>query len=103
MSSADSPLRSPLPGFRDFQAQARAAGFDEVIERRWPPGAVLDTHTHAFDVDALVTQGEMWLTHAGQIRHLRPGDRFSLVRDQPHDERYGPEGATYWVARRHPR
>lgn len=98
--SPDSP--SP-PSFQDFESRARAAGFDEVIERHWPPGAVLDTHTHAFDVDALVTQGEMWLTHTGETRHLRAGDRFTLGRDVPHDERYGSEGATYWVARRHAR
>lgn len=86
--------------FAEFEARARAAGFDEVLERRWPPGAVLDTHTHAFAVDAVVTQGEMWLTCDGATRHLRPGDRFTLDRDVPHAERYGEEGATYWVARR---
>ena len=42
----------------------------------------------------------MWLTVAGQTRHLHPGDRFELDAHVPHDERYGPEGATYWVARR---
>ncbi|MCU0924227.1 MAG: hypothetical protein MUF16_28675 [Burkholderiaceae bacterium] len=24
-----------------------------------------------------------------------------MQREMPHDARYGPEGATYWVARRH--
>ena len=33
-------------------------------------------------------------------RHLRPGDEFTLDREVPHAERYGPEGATYWAARR---
>jgi hypothetical protein len=33
-------------------------------------------------------------------RHLRPGDGFQLARDEPHAERYGAEGAIYWVARR---
>ena len=89
-----------LPGFAEFEAQARAAGFDEVLERRWAPDTVIATHTHAFAVDALVTQGEMWLTCEGRTQHLRPGDRFTLARDVPHDERYGREGATYWVARR---
>ena len=35
-----------------------------------------------------------------ETRELRPGDWFELDRDIPHDERYGSEGATYWVARR---
>lgn len=33
-------------------------------------------------------------------RHLHAGDTFMLARDVPHTERYGPDGATYWVARR---
>lgn len=83
-----------------FRADALAAGFDEALEREWAPNTVLDTHTHPFAADAVVVRGEMWLTCEGQTRHLRPGDRFTLAREQPHAERYGPEGAAYWVARR---
>ncbi len=94
----------PSPaGFSDFAAferDALARGFDEVLERRWVPGTVLDTHTHPFAVDAVVTQGELWLTCEGRTQHLKPGDRFTLKREVPHAERYGDEGATYWVARR---
>ena len=86
--------------FDTFSASARAQGFDEVLERRWQPGTVLDTHTHAFAVKALVVQGEMWLTCGDCRLHLLPGDTFALEREVPHDERYGPQGATYWVARR---
>lgn len=86
--------------FEQFAAAARAAGFDEVLERTWAPNTVLDTHTHPFAVQALVVQGELWLADAGGERHLRPGDRFTLAREVPHAERYGAEGATYWVARR---
>lgn len=90
-----------IPTFAEFEARARAAGFDEVLERRWAPGEVVDTHTHPFAVDAVVTEGEMWLTGAdGRTRHLCPGDRFALARDEPHAERYGAAGAAYWVARR---
>ena len=43
----------------------------------------------------------MWLTiGAGETRHLRQGDTFELDQGVTHDERYGDEGATYWVARR---
>jgi len=89
-----------LPTFSDFEVDARARGFDEVLAREWPPAAVLDTHTHAFAVDALVVRGEMWLAVGGDTRHLQVGDRFTLERGVLHSERYGPEGATYWVARR---
>lgn len=90
----------PLPSFEAFADDARSRGFDEVLERRWAPGTVLDTHTHDFGVDAIVTQGEMWLVCGERTQHLRPGDRFTLDARVPHAERYGAEGATYWVARR---
>lgn len=86
--------------FDDFRTQALSEGYDEVMERQWTPLTVLDTHTHPFAASAVVTAGEMWLTVDGQTRHLRPGDTFALARDVPHAERYGSEGATYWVARR---
>lgn len=87
-------------GFAAFEAAKRSRGFDEVVVREWKPGTVLDTHTHPFAVEALVVDGEMWLTCEGQTRHLQPGDTFALEREAPHAERYGPDGAVYWVARR---
>lgn len=89
-----------MPSFDEFRRQARAEGFDEVLERVWPPATVLDDHRHPFGVRAIVVAGEMWLTVGGNERHLRPGDTFTLDRDVPHAERYGAQGATYWVARR---
>ena len=62
---------------------------------------MLDTDTDAFALRALVVQGEMWLTIGDCTRHLRPGDSFELDTKVPHAERYGAEGATYWVARRY--
>jgi hypothetical protein len=90
----------PMPDFRAFEQAALARGFDEVLERSWAPGQVVDLHTHDFGVHALVVAGELWLTVAGQTRHLQAGDRFDLDRGVPHVERYGAHGATYWVARR---
>lgn len=89
-----------VSAFDEFAARARARGYDEVLERQWAPGTVVDPHTHPFALEALVVQGEMWLTVGGAARHLLPGDSFALDRDALHAERYGPEGATYWVARR---
>jgi len=90
----------PEVTFEEFSARARAEGFDEVLERKWDPGVVLDTHTHPFAVKALVVGGEMWLTQGDEVRHLRPGDTFTVDLEAPHAERYGPQGAAYWVARR---
>ena len=86
--------------FDDFQRTALARGFDEVLVREWAPGQVVGTHTHPFAVEARVVRGELALTVQGQTRRIAAGG-FELARDVPHEERYGPEGATFWVARRH--
>jgi len=87
--------------FKTYEAAALARGFDEVQPRSWTADAVVESHVHPFSVEALVVQGEMWLTVGTDTRHLLPGDTFTLEREQPHSERYGAEGATYWAARRH--
>lgn len=93
----------PHDTFAAFDAAARAQGFDEVVERSWPPDTVLDTHRHAFAVSAQVVRGRMWLTVGDSTRELGPGDTFTLDAEVPHAERYGSDGAAYWVARRNPR
>lgn len=85
-----------------FDAQARADGFEQILDRDWGANEVLPEHTHPFDARALVVRGDMWLEHGGTSRHLQPGDRFELAALTPHTERYGPQGATYRVARRQP-
>jgi hypothetical protein len=87
--------------FPGFESEALKQGFDEVIERSWDAHVELGSHTHPFAVKAVVVRGEMWLTVNAQTRHLHPGDRFELAPNISHSERYGGEGATYWVARRH--
>jgi quercetin dioxygenase-like cupin family protein len=87
--------------FELFEREARADGFDEVMQREWQPDTVLPEHTHPFDAYAVVVRGEMWLSCGGKTRHLKPGETFSLPKDTPHSERYGNQGASYWVARRH--
>jgi len=87
--------------YAGFEAAARAEGFDEVLVREWSPALVLETHRHPFAVKAHVARGEFWLAEGEQVRHLSAGDGFELARDVAHAERYGPQGATVWVARRH--
>lgn len=91
-----------MPGktFAQFEMEMRALGYDEVLEREWAPLTVLGTHTHPFAARALVVRGEMWLTQQDRTRRLVAGGSFELEADAPHAERYGAEGATYWVARR---
>ena len=89
-----------LPSFDDFSTRARAEGFDEVLVREWAPGQQVGTHTHPFGVKALVVRGELWLQCGEEIKHVVAGQGFELAREVPHSERYGAEGATFWVARK---
>jgi len=96
----EAPAMPPV-AFSEFEAGALAEGFDEVLERRWAANEVLDLHRHPFALKALMVQGELWLTRGDQTQHLRPGDRFEIARNELHAERYGSEGAIFWIARRH--
>ena len=88
------------PSFEAFTAQSLDEGFDEVLVREWQADLVLDTHTHPFDARAVLVEGHMQLIVRGQRQVLTAGDGFSLEREVPHEEIYGPQGAAYWVARR---
>jgi len=97
------PLGSPamsVPTLAEYTAEAEALGYDEVLVREWAPGEELAEHVHPFDARVRVVSGELWLTMGGQVRHLRQGDLFEVPRETPHAERYGPQGATFWTARR---
>lgn len=91
-------MDAPLP-FSEFETTERARGCSEVLARSWDPGQVVAEHTHPFHARALLVQGEMWLTVGEETQHLLAGDRFELAPGTKHSERYGPQGATYWVAR----
>lgn len=60
----------------------------------------LGEHRHAFEAKALVTQGELHIMVRGTERLYRAGDVFHLQPDEPHAERYGPQGVTYLVGRK---
>jgi quercetin dioxygenase-like cupin family protein len=91
---------SPFATLADFEAEARRRGFDTVVEREWKPNIVIEDHSHDFHVWARMARGELHLTCEGRTVHLREGDEFTLVAHAPHAERYGEQGASYWVARR---
>lgn len=88
-----------LPTFETFEADQTARGATTVLKREWKPAAQVDTHTHPFRASALVVAGEFWLTVGDKTRHLQVGDTFELDAGIEHSERYGPQGATFWVGR----
>ena len=83
-----------------FEAELAALGFDEVLTREWPPNHVEATHTHPFEVRALMLHGQLELSCDGEKRTYRSGEIFTLPQAQPHSEQYGPEGAKYLVGRK---
>jgi len=85
----------------DFTAQAMDEGFDEIITREWASDLQLDSHTHPFDLHVHVARGSLVLTVGDNSRRYQAGEDFRLARYTPHAEHYGPEGATFWVARAH--
>ena len=88
--------------FDSFKADMLTRGFETVVEREWQPNTVVDDHSHPFRAQALVVRGEMWLTVGGMTQHLKPGGTFDIEAGVQHSERYGTDGATYWVGRRSP-
>ncbi len=86
--------------FEAFQARKLQEGHDEVLVREWAPDFANEPHAHLFDTQALVAQGEFWLTRDGQTTHYKQGDTFTVARGVMHCERYGPSGAVFWAARK---
>lgn len=86
--------------YDEFRQLKLAQGYDQVLEREWEPLLEHGDHMHPFDTDALVVRGELWLMVDDQTRHVQTGDTFTMARGVVHSERYGPEGATFWAARK---
>ena len=82
-----------------FESALHRDGFD-VERRSLPPGTVVAEHAHAFDVRALVLNGEITLTVEGVEYAYREGDIFVLPAGHRHAESVGPAGVDYLVGRR---
>jgi len=85
--------------FEDFRDAKLEQGYQEVLERRWKPNTENEMHHHEFTADAIVIEGEFWLTVKGKTQHLQSGDSFQVPAMVKHKEKYGPEGCIFWVAR----
>ncbi len=85
--------------FQDFKEEKLEQGYREVLERRWEPHAENEFHDHDFTADAIVIEGEFWLTVEGKTKHLISGETFHVPAHIKHKEKYGPEGCVFWVAR----
>ena len=72
----------------------------EVATRSMEPNLHNGTHSHPFEVRAVMLSGELTLQYEGRTQVCRAGDVFTMRAGCEHEERFGPEGASYVVGRR---
>jgi quercetin dioxygenase-like cupin family protein len=60
----------------------------------------MDEHAHPFEAKALIVAGEIRIRAGGEERLYQVGDVFHLAANEPHTERYGPQGVQFLVGRR---
>lgn len=62
----------------------------------------LDLHSHDYEVQALVTEGQIDITIDGIKTAYLAGDVFHLTNNQIHAESYGAKGVQYLASRKSP-
>ncbi len=74
----------------------------EVSTRSMEANRHNGTHSHPFEVRAVMLSGELTLRYDGITQLCRSGDVFTMQAGCEHEEQFGSEGATYLVGRRQP-
>ena len=69
-----------------------------LVERE--VGGFLDLHSHPYEVQALVIEGQIDITINGIKTAYLAGDVFHLLPNQTHTENYGAKGVKYLASRR---
>lgn len=59
-------------------------------------------HSHPFEVNAFILDGDITLTLGRVSTQYFPGDTFHLLPDVQHSESYGARGVRYLVSRKDP-
>lgn len=77
-------------------------GFPEPVLVEQSPNGYLDSHTHDFEVLALVIEGSIDIEIGGNHTHYLIGDVFHLDFKQAHTERYSENGVKYLASRKRP-
>lgn len=83
-----------------FRAGLAADGFSEPVERELPPAEDNGTHTHPFEVRALVVEGSLTLRWDGRCESYGPGEILRMAANHPHSEAVGAEGVRYLSGRK---
>jgi quercetin dioxygenase-like cupin family protein len=83
-----------------FESRLRAEGYPEIRVNEMEANRSNPEHEHPFDVRALILDGDITLTIAGQRQTYRAGQEFSMKAGCRHIEDVGPQGVKYLVGRR---
>ena len=83
-----------------FEAELRAQGYNDIVDRHMPAGVVNPEHAHEFDARVLILEGEMTIAAAGEERTYHTGSQCAIAAGHRHAERAGPEGVRYLAGRR---
>lgn len=83
-----------------FEQRLRASGYPEVRTNQMPPNCHNAEHAHAWDVHALVLEGDITLTVSGVAKKYSAGEEFVMAAGCKHAEDVGPGGVKYLVGRR---
>jgi quercetin dioxygenase-like cupin family protein len=82
-----------------FEQSLTRDGFT-AVNREVAGNTINDTHSHPWDVRALVTSGDITLTVDGVATLYKAGDIFTMKAGCPHREVIGGAGVTYLAGRR---
>ncbi len=85
---------------REFEAQLKADGFQEIELQTLEPRPGKGRHRHLFAIRGLVISGSFLVTQTGDPVTYGPGQVFAVDLGELHDESIGPEGATVVVGRK---
>ena len=85
---------------QEFRKMMAEHGVETIVEVEREANGSLDTHTHPFEANALILDGEITLVAEGKTIHCKAGDTFRLGANIPHTEQYGPQGVRYLAGRK---
>ena len=85
---------------REFEAQLKADGFQEIELQELAPRPGKGRHRHLFEIRGLVLSGAFHVTQQDDPVVYGPGQVFAVADGELHDESIGPDGARVLVGRK---
>lgn len=85
-----------------FEARLREGGYEIIGPREMAANTVNPDHSHDFDAQVLVLDGEITIQRDGKAQTFRAGDSCEVPAGTVHAEQIGPQGVRYLAGRRQP-